>query len=249
MDEPAGPLSRRPSASDGPQVVEVASSGDLPGVLDRAGLRRSQPVLVLVGGAAGMDGEMLDRLQGLVRTDLAPLLDEHDVAVVDGGTDAGVMRAIGRTRSAAGSRFPLVGVVARGTVALPGASSATDAAAPEPHHTHLLLVPGDSWGDEAPWLATVADVLAGGRPSVTLLVNGGEIAYADVERSLERGRPVIVLAGTGRTADALAAAVAGRKADARATALVQSGPIRVVPFETPDALRSVVAETLGVTSG
>lgn len=249
MDEPAGPSSGRPPASGGPQVVEAASGGDLPGVLGEAGLRRARPIVVLVGGADGMDAGVLDRLQDLVHTDLVPLLDEHDVAVVDGGTDAGVMRAIGRARSAAGGRFPLVGVAARGTVALPGTSPATDAAAAEPHHTHLLLVPGDSWGDEAPWLAAVADVLAGGRPSATLLVNGGEIAFADVERSVERGRPVIVLAGTGRTADAIADAAAGRQADPRAVVLVQNEVMRVVPFDVEGALRSVVAETLGVTSG
>lgn len=249
MDDPgAHPPSPRPHAGDGPLIVEIATGDDLPDVLDGAGLRRGRPVLVLVGGADGMDDEVLGRLQDLVRTDLVPLLDEHDVAVVDGGTDAGVMRAIGRARSTAGGRFSLVGVAARGTVTAPGMSSA-DVAAPEPHHTHLLLVPGSSWGDEAPWLATVADVLADGGPSATVLVNGGEIAYADVERSLERGRPVIVLAGTGRTADALADAIAGRQADRRAVALARTGPIRVVPIEEPGALRSVVAETLGVTSG
>lgn len=250
MDAPgAGPSSRRPSAGGGPSAVEVDAGDELSEVIEVAGLRRGRPVLVLVGGADGMETQVLGRLQDLVRVALVPLLDEHAITVVDGGTDAGVMRAIGQARTAAGAGFLLVGVVARGTVAPPGASPSTEAAAREPNHSHLVLVPGDSWGDEAPWLAAVADVLAAGRPSATLLVNGGEIAYEDVELSLERGRPVIVLAGTGRTADALADAIAGRESDPRAARLATAGTIRVVPFEAPGALRSVVAEMLGVTSG
>lgn len=62
---------------------------------------------------------------------------------------------------------------------------------------------------ESLWLAEVADVIADDRPSATLVVNGGEITCDDVARSVARRRPVLVLAGTGRTIDAIAAAVAG----------------------------------------
>jgi hypothetical protein len=87
---------------------------------------------------------------------------------------------------------------------------APGAAPLDPYHTQVILVPGDTWGDESPWLSRVAAAIASGWPSVTLVVNGGEITYGDIEHSLEAGRPVIVLAGTGRTADAIAAAAHGR---------------------------------------
>jgi hypothetical protein len=74
----------------------------------------------------------------------------------------------------------------------------------QPHHTHFLLVPGDRWGDESPWIARVATLLAGEAPSVTVLVNGGEISRQDVAHSLAAGRPVLVVSGTGRLADELA---------------------------------------------
>jgi hypothetical protein len=74
----------------------------------------------------------------------------------------------------------------------------------EPHHTHFLLVPGDRWGDESPWIARVATLLAGEAPSVTVLAHGGEISRQDVAHSLAAGRPVLVIAGTGRLADELA---------------------------------------------
>jgi hypothetical protein len=44
---------------------------------------------------------------------------------------------------------------------------------------------------------------------VTVLMNGGQIAYRDVAASLGSGRPVVVLAGTGGTADAIVQARAG----------------------------------------
>jgi hypothetical protein len=47
-------------------------------------------------------------------------------------------------------------------------------------------------------------LLARGKPALTLLINGGEISRADVQHSLDAGRPVIALAGSGRLADELA---------------------------------------------
>ena len=68
---------------------------------------------------------------------------------------------------------------------VPGSGpTADDAAALEPHHTHVLLVPGASWGDESPWLTRVADALADGTGWLTVVINGGDITYADAAASL-----------------------------------------------------------------
>ena len=75
---------------------------------------------------------------------IIPALDEWGAAIVDGGTDSGVMKVIGLLRAAAGARFPLVGVAAEGTVILPGTSARPDAAALELHHTQVILVPGQT---------------------------------------------------------------------------------------------------------
>ena len=97
---------------------------------------------------------------------LAPLAEDLGAAIVDGGTDAGVMRLMGQARHETNATFPLVGVSAVGTVVLPGASSSPPDAAPlEPHHTHFILVPGSEWGDESPWLPRVASGLADRSPS------------------------------------------------------------------------------------
>jgi SLOG in TRPM, prokaryote len=135
-------------------------------------------------------------------------------------------------------------------VAIPGASGQTssDAAPLEPHHTLFVLVPGREWGDEAPWISDIASVVAGSRPSVTVLINGGQIAYSDAAGSLDRGRPLVVLAGTGRTADAIAEALAGQTGDPRAVAIAASPLTSVVDVTTPMAVRTTLETALDGSS-
>jgi hypothetical protein len=197
--------------------------------LDGAGLREAlcqlglgspRPVLVLVGGAANILPVVSDAL-GRLFDGLAPLLDGLGVTLVDGGTAFGVMAAMGEARRRSGAAFPLLGVAACGTVdpatlplhartcLLSDEKSMTTArcdkgARLDPNHTHFLLVPGDRWGDEVPWMSDAAGSLAAGLPSVTLVAAGGEITRLDVLTGLRSGRPLIVLAGSGGTADRLA---------------------------------------------
>lgn len=228
------------SASTARQT-RVSAVQEIPAALDALMLRRGRPVLVLVGGAAGMDETYMDMLTTVLQKAVLPPLRDYGAAVVDGGTDCGVMRIIGRARAAAGGRFPLVGVAAEGTVMLEeGMPGASEAAKPEPNHTHLVLVPGANWGDESPWLADVADALADGGPSATVVVNGGKITYDDVAGSLARGRPVLVLAGTGRTADAIAEARSGLSVDPRAVQIATSALTHIVPAGDTEAIAEVV---------
>jgi hypothetical protein len=112
------------------------------------------------------------------------------------------------------------------------------------HHPYFVLVPGAKVGDGAPWIARAATELAGGWPSVTVLVNGGEIAYTDVACSLHAGRPVLAIAGSGRTADQLASAIRGDRADERAVRLAVSGLVDVVDADDLAALDRAVGARL-----
>lgn len=221
----------------GPVVVSV-QAGDDPGEAARLlGLATERPVLVVVGGAGGLDEASLAALvpcaEALVRAAAAA-----GAALVDGGTDAGVMRLLGEAHAAAGSRSPLVGVAVEALVR-PGEEAVGAAAALEPNHTHVVLVPGSTWGDEVPWLAWFAGAVAAGRPSVTVLVNGGEISLADVAASVDAGRKALAVAGTGRAADALAAALAGTSSAApQVEALARSGLVEAVSLGE-DALPSL----------
>jgi len=199
---------------------------DLPWAVATLGFTQPVPTLVVVGAAAQLPANRLSRLQPLFEQ-LAVLAERTGAAVVDGGTDAGVMRLIGRAR-AGGRTFPLVGVVVAALAAPLDAPESAGRWPLEPNHSHVLLVPGREWGDEAPWLARAATALAGGAPSATVLVNGGEGAYADAEASLAERRPLIVAAGSGGTADAVAAAARDGSPGERAETLARSDLVNAV---------------------
>lgn len=233
-------------AGDNPAPrIRIVGPDDIPAALDSAGLRRDRVVVVLVGGAGGLGPGDLEKVADVLRNEVVPIVERRDAVVVDGGTDSGVMRLIGRARSVSDGRFPLVGVAAEGTVVDPGAGgSSPNAAELEPNHTVFLLVPGTHWGDEARWITEVAGVVAGSRPSVTLLINGGQIAYTDVAESLGSGRPVVVLAGSGRTADAIAEARAGNGGDNRAVEIAASPLTTVVDVGEAGAVTVAIEAAL-----
>lgn len=215
------------------QTLRVERWSDLPGAVATFGFTRPVRTLVVVGAAAQMSEDGLSRLEPLFEQ-LAALAEQTGAAVVDGGTDAGVMRLIGRARAARDGTFPLLGVVVEGLAAPPGRRESADRWPLEPNHSHVLLVPGRDWGDEAPWLARVATVVAAGAPSATVLINGGEGAYADAEASLAENRPLIVAAGSGGTADALAEAGRDGALDERAEALATSNLVNAVDLRQDD---------------
>lgn len=216
-----------PPASDPIASAPIACPRGAPatavsGALAAIGLSGPRPVLILVGGAASLDGGVAAQLLPLF-TGLIPLLDRLGAAVIDGGTPFGVMALMGAARQGAAGGFPLIGIAPRGRVAAPagippGGQGGFPESAPrpdggeieprvtlDPHHSHFLLVPGERWGDESPWLTAAAECLAGGRGTLMLVAGGGEVTRWDVlHRLRQRGR-VLALAGSGGTADALVA--------------------------------------------
>ncbi len=183
--------------------LRVGNEAELPEALQGLGLNPPRSVVVLIGGASGLQKEhatLITRATAM----MAQLADLTESAIIDGGTQSGVMAWMGQARAQAGYRFPLIGVAAEGVVTWPGGPEENVRTHLEPNHTHFILVSGNRWGDESPWIAKIATQLAGARPSVTILINGGEISRHDVKNSLAASRPVIVLKGTGRLADELA---------------------------------------------
>lgn len=232
-------------------AIQVHNFVELSEALPKIGLH-TRPTLVLVGGASGIGEADMTRLQRLFVEEIAPVAQELELAVVDGGTDAGIMRFMGQARTEIGGTFPLIGVAAVGTVILldiPPPSS--DAAPLEPNHTHFVLVPGSHWGDESPWISCVATVLSDGFPSVTLVVNGGEITFRDVSHSVLADRPAIALDGTGRTADKLAAALRGEATDWRAKQLAASGKVHAIdltqqPARLTEVIKAILSKLLPI---
>ena len=212
------------------QAIDLTLAADVHRALKCLDVRTPSPTLVVVGGANGLSRSYMHRLEELFQTFLCPFAERHQLTVVDGGTDSGIMRLLGRSRAQTQSRFPLIGVVVKDKTYFPGFSATAEDASPlEPNHSHFVLVPGHSWGDESTWIALVADAVSGTQPSVTLLINGGDIALRqDIPNSLGSQRPVLVIAGSGRAADQVAAVLRGGVSDAQLDTLVNTGLIQAV---------------------
>jgi hypothetical protein len=222
-------------------VARPRRFADVAAAVGELGLDRGRPVLVVVGGASGLDERSKERLRSLFSQVLVPVAKERNAAVVDGGTDSGVMQLLGQALETHGASCPLVGVaVEKKVIVPPDASESGGRRALERHHTHFVLVPGSSWGDESPWLARVATEIAAGAPSATVLINGGEIALQDVANSVGAGRPVLVIRGTGRAADRIAAALDGDHTDAEAAHLAGSSLVTAVSWPDGTAVRAAL---------
>jgi hypothetical protein len=190
------------------ELVIAGRHEEIGQAVDALGLAGSWPVLVLVGGASGVTDEQEAIISRAIEY-VTDVVETTRAAVVDGGTDSGVMAAMGQARNKGQYDFPLVGVAVESLVNWPGQPTGRPDGAErfplEAHHTHFILVPGQDWGDESKSLADAGTAIAGKHPSVTILLNGGNIAKQDIAHSLEVSRPVLVLSGTGRYADELAA--------------------------------------------
>ena len=183
-------------------IEELEQAVTQMGLVDR-------PAIVLIGGHifpeyANITNQAIEVI--------AKIAETLDAVVICGGTDVGVMAAIGRSRGRNGYQFPLVGIAPEAKVTWPEGPMNMNALLPandreelEPHHSHFILVPGHEFGDETKWIVKAASMIADGRhKSVTVLANGGEVSRMDVEAGLQANRPLIVLAGTGRLADEIA---------------------------------------------
>jgi hypothetical protein len=175
---------------------------------------------MLIGGADSMSAGERRAVTAFIDR-LVAYAERTNAAVVDGGTDSGVMRLLGARRRLHAATFPLVGVLPAG--ALERRTRDGRPIRPARSHTQLILVPGIAFGDETPWMFAAADHLAGGS-APAILLNGGRLAREEALARLEAGHAVIAVSGSGRTADELAAD----------EALRASGRLRVVPLSADE---------------
>lgn len=236
------------AAGDAAVAARVGERGELAAALEALGLTTRRPVLV-VAGDAGSGAVAAAELRPLFEDVLLPCAAAHGAYVVDGGTDAGVMAMLGQARARLRSAVALVGVVVDTLARRPGQRfEHPGGAALERHHTHFVFVAGSRWGDESPWIAQVASELAAGAPSLTVLVGGGAVAWDDVAESVRAARPVIAVAGSGRTADAVAAAARGEARDERGLALAQSALLTSVELADRAALAAAIDRALSASA-
>ena len=233
------------------RVPANVSAGDLANLPQALDVSRRNGSIALVGGAKTFDAPensgLRIRIGGLL-TELASLAATKRLAVITGGTSSGVMRMMGHARADREARFPLIGVAPLGKVTWvdrPEGEGGTTML--EPNHSAFVLVEGDTWGVESTTLASVAHVLADGRPTIEVLIDGGDISRIDIRAFVDHGGTVLTVAGSGRFADALAVtSPSDRSADPAIQAVLASGRVHVFQLGNDSAsLTDTVQELTG----
>jgi hypothetical protein len=230
----------------------------------------------MVGGAAAFDKPDYERerqkIVGLLE-EIAQLAIRYNLAVVDGGTNFGVMKLMGQTCWRHKYRFPLVGVAPSGVVdwngnpramnyqqtwygsgfnlnlkqLLPRGAAGDEAPVPlNDNHTAFVLVDANEWGDEVEMLAAVAHELAHGGRHLEVLINGGAIARRDITAYLRHGGQVVVIEGSGRFADELAQALRmGYSVDREVQAVLNTNRVHLFPIDGSPAALGQLLLSLG----
>jgi hypothetical protein len=177
-------------------------------IIDALGIASPRAVILLFGGAAGLDDSCKAHLETLFAEGVASVAAELGALIIDGGTQSGVMAMMGEAVAARPGTCQLLGIAPDGKIAHPeiaGASAVSDGASLEPNHSYFVLVESNEWGGETPKMLELARAF--NAPIVAILVNGGAIAADEALQSVRNGWQLLVIEGSGRFADELSAAV------------------------------------------
>ncbi|SRR5216683_676824 len=231
---------------NGNKALSVTTAAHKPAadVLKILGIQQPKALLMVVGGASELDDSLNTRLKFLCNLGIARVAAEAEAAIIDGGTQAGIMELMGQAVAERGHQSILLGVAPSGTVTYPGGpadGSPSQSAPLDSNHSHFVLVEGDKWGDETSMMYKLADELGKNIPVVTVLVNGGEIVKREAWYSVQRGWPLIVIKDSGRIADAIAILWenkqtkqrndAASSTDPELTEIIEKGDVHLFPLE------------------
>ena len=217
-------------------VVTAPRDASAKTILKALEVTSPRAVILLFGGAAGLDESRKAHLATLFADGVTPVAAELDALIIDGATQSGVMAMMGEAVAARPGTCQLLGIAPKGKIAHPelsGASARSDGTPLEPNHSHFVLVESSEWGGETPKMLELA--LAFNAPTVAILVNGGAIAANESLQSVRNEWPLLVFEGSGRFADELSAAVRnGQSAKStEVSEIARSG--RVALFDVDDA--------------
>jgi hypothetical protein len=189
-------------------VVTEPRDATAKAIIDALGIASPGAVILLFGGAAGLDDSCKAHLETLFAEGVASVAAELGALIIDGGTQSGVMAMMGEAVAARPRTCQLLGIAPDGKITHPeiaGASAVSDGASLEPNHSYFVLVESNEWGGETPKMLELARAF--NAPIVAILVNGGAIAADEALQSVRNGWQLLVIEGSGRFADELSAAV------------------------------------------
>jgi hypothetical protein len=217
-------------------VITAPRDASAKAILDALEITSPRALILLFGGAAGLDESPKANLSTLFADGVTPVAAELGALIIDGGTQSGIMAIMGEAVARYPGTCQLLGITPKGKITHPeigGASAVSDGTPLEPNHSHFVLVESAEWGGETEKMLELARAF--NAPVVAILVNGGAIAADEALQSVRNGWQLLVVEGSGRFADELSAAVRdGQSAKSvEAREIARSG--RVALFHVDDA--------------
>ena len=218
--------------NNGAKLVTALRGTAMASLIEALGISPPKNLILLIGGADELDQKLTSRLTQLFSRGIARAAADAEALIVDGGTQAGIMQVMGQSIVDRGRKSSLLGIAPAGKVTYPGGPTvAGNGSAPlDPNHSHFVLVDGKEWGSETETLFELA--AAFNKPVLAILVNGGAIAKDELLQSVRRNWPVIVIEGSGRLADDVAALKKqpSQIEDPVFAEIVEEGDLRIFPI-------------------
>ncbi len=216
--------------------VRVSNHDDPAKVTVTLDLIEPRPAIFILGGAMDMASDEMKVTGPIIEEGLARFAQENGIAIVDGGTNSGVMKLMGEARHKNGASFPLIGVAPINLVKYKGYDNPNGYDL-DPGHSHFVLTSEGDWGDETDMIVQLAYALTGSGqcPGLGLVINGGNIVRQEVYRLTVTERlkfPMLVLEGSGRFADTLAKAIrTGETDDDELKAIIDKDKIELLSVD------------------
>ncbi len=192
-------------------TIEASPNENPEEVWNNLQLALPESLIVLSGAASGLDSSLEPRLTQLFSRGIARAARELNSTLISGGTDDGTMALLGRGVYEQSRECTLIGIAPNHLTTYPDESKGrspeekTHLVSLEPHHTHFVMVDSDEWGGETQVMYGLVSFLAKKKvPTVTVLVNGGELCRKEILSNVRSGIPIIIVEGSGRLADELA---------------------------------------------
>jgi len=222
-------------------AVQFDPREDVQHIIDTFGLIVPRPLIYIIGGAGDMSHEDVQRTRAIIEAGVAAFAHEHNITVIDGGTESGVMQMSGEARRKHNYKYPLIGVSPMHKVSYPGWVSPERDAMLDAGHSHFVLVDTEDFGGESQTLVDLARRIRGDRPALGILINGGRIAEKEVYLATAKDEPripILILDGSGRAANDIGAALkTGRTSKEIIRAIVKGGDIRMISItDGPQAM-------------
>jgi len=219
-------------------VVTAGRDTDAQTILKMLDITQPHALIMVFGGAKGLDDLRKARLTELFTDAIAPAAAELGALVIDGGTQSGVMAMMGEALARDGRGSQLLGIAPAGKVTYPGGPSHAnigDGAPLEPNHSHFVLVESDEWGGETGTMFKLAGAL-----NVAVATN-------EALQSARNGWQLLVVEGSGRFADELSAALCDRQIakSVEVSEIVRSGRVALFHVDDPaEKLRDELSRLL-----